>query len=330
MALLPFAPPPEIGEALSSWIARLAAFNFVSTAEFWAWLGYHPDNDIDPQPGFFQRLAEISGTPARSFSRKFALSGPREATLAQSFPSGIRGGACAQCCWEGLTTNRSHFTHKVATAAFRVTCPIHRRRLISLAGCTVELRDGYVCFAQGKPPVPLGENGKYLPKPGKLILQMEDALTRVVRGKSPGVGWRTDDPTIFSACVTSLIDVVLWRGLKGTFAAGFDDINYGGGAIYFIRADSQSTGHLTLTEQNPATRLHVVSALATLLVDPASQLRITTAENSFRLATDGDPFTNLADSLRSAQISVLAERLKTWPQCIARPMVSGILDTHGL
>lgn len=270
------------------------------------------------------------GQGAKSLATKFALSGPREALLAQSIPSGIRGGACPQCCFEGLNSNRSHFTHKVATTAFRVTCPIHRRRLISLAGCTTELRDGFVRFARGQPPKPFGESGKYLPKPGKLILQLEDTFMRVVRGKSPGAGWRTDDPTIFSACVTSLIDVVLWRGLKGTFAAGFDDVNCGGGAIYFIRADLQPRGHLALIEQNPATRLHVVSAIATLLADPAGQLRLTTAEDPFRLDGDGDPFTNLADSLRSEQIPLLADRLKTWPQCITRPMIAGILATHGL
>ncbi|HWU61509.1 MAG TPA: hypothetical protein VN112_05730 [Ensifer sp.] len=158
---------------------------------------------------------------------------------------------------------------------------------------------------------------------------MEDALVRVARGKSPGAGWRTSDPAIFATSVTCLIDVVLWRGLKGTFAASFDDINRGGGTSFFLRASSQPKGCLILTEQTPATRLHVVSAVAALMAEPGNHYRVTTLGDPFRLDDDGDPFSNLAESLRSEQMGELVERLKMWPRCIARPMMASILLVHG-
>lgn len=329
MALLPFAPPPEIGEALSSWIARLAAFNFVSTADLWAWLGFHPDNDIAPQPGFFKCLEEVSHIAARTLGRKFASPGPKAVFVARAVPNGIRGGACPQCCFEAQNANRSHFIYKAATGAFRVTCPVHRRRLVSLTGYALELRNEHSYFVRGPPPITLGEDGKYPTPPGKLILRMEDALARVMRRHAPGPGWRTDDPEVFSTCVTCLIDVVLWRGLKSSFAANFDDINRGGGTSFYLRANPQPKGYLSLIEQTPATRLHVVSAIASLMAEPDNPYRVTTTGDPFRLDDDDDdPFSKLAESLRSEQIGVLVERLKTWPLCIAQPMIAGIRETR--
>lgn len=330
MAQLPFAPPPEDGEGLSSWISRLAAFNFVSTEEFWTWLGFSPDNDVAPRPGFFQHLADVSGVPVRSFGRKFGLLGHKGQFVARALPNGIRGGACPQCGFEALAANRSQFTHKMAASVFRVTCPIHRRRLVSLAGYAVQLRGKNCRFVQDRLSIALGEEGKYPAQPGKLVLRMEDALARAARKRALGPGWRTSDPEVFSACINCLIDVVLWRGLKSSFAASFDDINRGGGTSFFLQADPQLKGHQTLIGQTPATRLHVVSALAALMAEPGNRYSVTTPDDPFRLDTDGAPFSNLAESLRSEQISVLAECLKVWPQCIAQPMISGILETRGV
>ena len=60
---LPFAPRPHPGEALSSWIARLAAHNFVDPETFWAWLTGEQADDLKPSAATIQSLSDVSGVP---------------------------------------------------------------------------------------------------------------------------------------------------------------------------------------------------------------------------------------------------------------------------
>jgi len=318
MVPLPYAPRPEQGEALASWIARLAACNYVSTDEFWTWLGFEPEIDLMPSRILFRRLSDISGIQALSLSARFTAKIPKENAVQRSMPTGVRGGACPQCCYIRHRDGLSHFTHEAAISSFRVTCPVHKRRLVALEGYGVELAGSVTRFSQ-RPGGALGELGRYASSPGRLELKMESALSRVVRGQSPGGGWRTNDRNVFAACVDCLVDVVLWRGPEGTFASTFDDTKRGGTGTFYITPSREPVGVEVFQRLPAPTKLNTISGLAALMADPKVPPRPGSRTMRFRVDFRGDPIASLVRSLHWSQNDLLLQRLQDWPECIAAP-----------
>lgn len=68
MTRWPLHPAPLVGEALSSWLRRVAEHNGVDVPDLLADLGFAPgaeaDVDLVPPPGFVDRVAQRTGVPA--------------------------------------------------------------------------------------------------------------------------------------------------------------------------------------------------------------------------------------------------------------------------
>lgn len=64
----PLHPAPLMGEALSSWLRRIAEHNGVDVPDLLADLGFAPDAEVDvdlvPPPGFVDRVAQRTGVSA--------------------------------------------------------------------------------------------------------------------------------------------------------------------------------------------------------------------------------------------------------------------------
>lgn len=324
MVPLPYAPRPAQGEALASWIARLAACNFISTDEFWAWLGFEPEIDLLPSRMLFRRLSDVAGIRALSLSARFAAKVPKENAVQRSMPSGVRGGACPECCFIRQRDGLSHFTYGAAMSSFRVTCPVHKQRLVGLEGYGVELAGSITQFSR-RPGVSLGELGRYAPSPGNLELRMERALTRVARGQAPGSGWRTNDRNVFLACIDCLVDIVLWRGPEGTFASTFDDTKRGGSGTFYITPGQEPVGVDVFQRLLAPTKLNTISGLAALMEDPTILPWPRSRTTRFRVDFRGDPIASLVRSLHWSQNDLLLQRMRDWPECISTPFQAAII-----
>jgi hypothetical protein len=92
MPPLPFAPRPLAGEGLSSWVARLAAHNFVTPADLWADLGSDDVVDLALDDGLLERLSTRTRLDAHELRSCFAPGLAAAAPLALSQPWAIRGG----------------------------------------------------------------------------------------------------------------------------------------------------------------------------------------------------------------------------------------------
>lgn len=232
---LPFAPRPYAGEAFSSWVARLAAHNFVDTQTFWAWLTEGPVDDLNPSTEVVRRLSEVSGVSNAEIT---SLAEPlyrvrRSHVLDASPTTGLRGAACAACLVENEDAEEDHWLPDFAVSIWTVTCPRHARHLLDLRGCGWQFDGAKLRLGHG---LRFGSGGRLRAAtlPSKLLTICEAAFRRVGVGQSPESGWRTRTAGEFLKCIDALAAPVCWRSGTGgaSFARQFDEAGSFGGLSF--------------------------------------------------------------------------------------------------
>ena len=213
---LPFAPHPHPGEALSSWVARLAAHNFVDIETFWAWLTGEQADDVKPSAATIQSLSEVSGVP-RADIEKMARPlrrAPPSHLLQLSSATGLRGGACATCLVEADAAGRDHGLPTLAASIWTVTCPRHGERLFDLRSFNWRLDRGRLRLSHGVDHG-VGAGPRTSSYASELLRACEAAFIRAFMGQPAGSVWRTRKPREFLACVEALAAPVFWRAGAG-------------------------------------------------------------------------------------------------------------------
>lgn len=319
MPSLPFAPRPLAGEGLSSWVARLAAHNFITAADFWSGLGCDAPQDFAPSHGLFDQLSESTRLGANELRRFFA---PAPATiaapLALSRPGFIRGAACPACCRDAADKGGDHFVSASSSSLWRVSCPEHRVRLAGLDGYGLILQDGAARFAHEGSRISIGATG-LTGRPAEFTLAFEDAVMRALSGQPPGSDWLPRTPATFLASATALIEVVLRRPRSTiTFAHQFDEIR-NGSATFSIGSNDQRHGTALLADQGPRDRMNVYAAVATLLARPHARSHPFATLMRWNDQNSPNPFAYAFDEFDDRLRAVVAGRLKAWPDCIATP-----------
>ncbi len=317
MPSLPFAPRPMAGEGLSSWVARRAANNFVTAADFWSGLGCDDPQDLAPPDGLFDQLAEATRLDANELRRFFA---PDLATIAAplvlSRPAFIRGAACPACCRDAADRGGDHFVSASSASLWRVSCPEHRVRLAGLDGYGPILQDGAARFAHEGSRVSIGAP-RLAGRPAEFTLAFEDAVIRALSGQPPGSEWLPRTPATFLASATALIEVVLRRpGSTTTFAHQFDEIR-NGSATFSIGSNDRRHGTALLADQGPRYRTNVYAAVATLLARPHARSHPFATLMRWNDPNSPDSFAYAFDEFDDRLGAVLTGRLEAWPDCIA-------------
>ncbi|WP_235524841.1 TniQ family protein [Caulobacter sp. Root1455] len=316
---MPFAPRPMAGEGLSSWVARLAAHNFVTAADFWSGLGCDDPQDLAPPDGLFDQLSESTRLNANELRRFFA---PDPATiaapLALSRPAFIRGAACPACCRDAADRVGDHFVSASSASSWRFSCPKHRVRLAGLDGYGLVLQDGAARFVHEGSRTSIGAT-HFAGRPAEFTLAFEDALMRALSGQPPGPQWLPRTPATFLVSATALIEVVLWRpGSTTTFAHQFDEIR-NGSATFSIGASDRRHGTALLADQGPRDRMNVYAAVATLLAWPQARSHPFSTVMRWNDPHSPGPFVYAFDELDDRLRAILTDRLQAWPGCIATP-----------
>lgn len=327
---LPFAPRPYAGEALSSWVARLAAHNFVDAETFWSWLADAPVDDLNPSTEVVHRLSEVSGVTHDEIK---TLAEPlhlvRYGTILNALPTtGLRGAACAACLVENEDAGEDHWLPGFAASIWTVTCPRHARHLLDLRGFGWQFDGAKLRLGQG---LRLGGGGRVrtAPPPSKLLTICEAAFRRVANGRSPGSAWRTRNTSEFLGCIKALAAPVCWRAGAGgvSFSRHFDEAgNYG--RLSFYVSEPHSNGVISaLAGEHVRTRASIVAAIGFLLFRPDA-LTALAREQPLPFDLRADAFSNLVEFLNPAQRDRLIQCTSSLPDCVREPLRAAISEAH--
>lgn len=327
---LPFAPRPYAGEALSSWVARLAAHNFVDAETFWAWLGEGPVDDLKPSAEVVHRLSEVSGV---SHAEIKTLAGPlhrarRDYILNVLPTTGLRGAACAACLVENEEAGEDHWLPGFAASIWTVTCPRHARHLLDLRGFGWQFDGAKLRLGYG---LRLGSGG--LPRaaktPSKLLTICEAAFRRVAVGRSPGFAWRTRNAGEFRECIKALAAPICWRSGTGgaSFARQFDEAGSFGGLSFYISEPYSDRVFAALAGEHVRTRASVVAAIGHLLLKPDA-LTALSREQTLPVDLCANTFSKLVEFLNPAQRDRLVQCSIGLPDCVRQPLHAAIGEAH--
>jgi hypothetical protein len=324
MPTLPFAPRPLAGEGLSSWVARLAAHNFVTPADFWANLGCDDVLDTTLPDDLVDRLSARTCLDAGDLRRSFAPDpASAAAPLAVTWPSGIRGAACPACCRAAAEKGGDHCVSAASAGLWRVSCPEHRIRLAWLDGYRLVAQDGGARFCRERSTIGIGATG-LTARPAELSLTFEDTIMGALSGQPPGPDWLPRTPASFLASAAALIEVVLWRRTNPfAFAHEFDEIRNGSETLS-VGPDDRRRGAELLADQGPRNRMNVCAALATLLARPAARTHPFAILMGWNRSDSAGPFAYLFGEFDDQLRTAVAGRLEAWPDCIATPARRGL------
>lgn len=314
---LPFAPRPLVGEGLSSWVARLAAHNFVTSASFRGWLDFDEDDDLAPGDSLIARLAAVTRLEAADLRRQFGAGRfASAAPLAVSRPTGIRGAACPVCCRNAAHAGNDHFVSAACASLWRVSCPEHRVLLADLDGYHLVQRGDRRVFVREQANIGFGVATPS--RPAELVLAFEDTMTGVLQGLPPGPAWRARTAASFLASATALLELVLWRRSgQVPFSHEFDEHRVRGGGVISMSADGRRSVLDILAEQAPRNRMNAFAAVATLLARPAACNHPLAVDLHWNRNGGAGAFDYLIEHFDNAQRAVAARRLESWPDCIA-------------
>lgn len=327
---LPFAPRPYAGEALSSWVARLAAHNFVDAETFWAWLGEGPVDDLNPSTEVVRRLSEVSGVSHADIK---TLAGPlhrvRRDHILNALPTtGLRGAACAACLVENEDAKEDHWLTGFAASIWTVTCPRHERHLLDLRGFDWQFDGAKLRLGQGQR---LGGGGRLraATPPSKLLTICGAAFRRVSIGRSPGSAWRIGNAADFLKCIDALAAPVCWRSGTGfaSFARHFDEAGSRGCESFYISEPFSEGVLAALAGEHVRTRASVMAAIGHLLLKPDA-LTALAREQPLPFDLRANAFSNLVEFLNPAQRARLTQGSSGLPDCVREPLRAAISEAH--
>lgn len=325
---LPFAPRPHPGEALSSWVARLAAHNFVDIETFWAWLTGEQVDDVKPSAATIQSLSEVSGVPLADIEKmaRRLRRAPPSHLLQLSSATGLRGGACATCLVEADAAGRDHGLPTLAASIWTVTCPRHGERLFDLRSFNWRLDRGRLRLSHGVDHG-VGAGPRTSSYASELLRACEAAFIRAFMGQPAGSVWRTRKPREFLACVEALAAPVFWRAGAGgpSLARYFDEVAGYGRLSFYVNEGGDDDVLIALAGEDVRTRASAVTAIGYLLLKSDA---LATLARSEPLAVEPRPdaFGALVNHFNPGQQARLADRARDWPDCIARPLRAAIGD----
>lgn len=325
---LPFAPRPHAGEALSSWIARLAAHNFVDTDTFWAWVTDEQADDLKPSAATIQSLSDVSGV-RRDDIEKMARPlrrAPRSHLLQLSSGTGLRGGACATCLAKADASGRDHGLPTLAASIWTVTCPHHGERLFDLRSFNWQLDGGRLRLSHGTDRN-TGARPRSSQYASKLLRVCEAAFTRALLGLPVGSAWRTRKPREFLACVEALTAPVFWRAGAGgpSLARYFDEVAGYGRLSFYVNERADDGVLADLAGEDVRTRASAVTAIGYLLLTSDALATLARSE-PLAVKPHPDAFGALVNHFNPGQQARLVDRARDWPDCIARPLRAAIGD----
>lgn len=317
---LAFAPRPLPGEGMSSWVARLAAHNFVTPENFWRWLGRDDVQDLGPATSLISQLASAARLPVEDLRERFGPnSGSVMDPLAVTRPISIRGAVCRICCRAANEQGRDHAVSGVSASLWRFTCPEHRVRLTGLDGFRLTLEHGRACFSTETSTIGLGAAGG-VARPAGLALAFEDTVTAALNNRPPGSPWLPRTAAGFLACVNALIDVVLWRrGPDVSFAHEFDEIRIRRSETVAISSSDERRGVEILASASPRDRMNVFAAIGALLTPASARNHPMATQMGWDRPGGPDLFDYFVEEFLPAQRAIIAARLPGWPECIATP-----------
>lgn len=319
MRPLPFAPRPLAGEGLSSWVARLAAHNFVTPADLWADLGSDDVVDLALDDDLLERLSARTRLDVHELRACFAPGLAAAAPLALSQPWAIRGAACPACCGDAASADGDHFVLAASATVWRVTCPEHRIRLVGLDGYVLVLQAGGTRFVREGASFVLGATA-LTRRPDAATLAFEDAILGALGGGQPGPKWLPRTAESFLTSVVALIEIVLWRTAGGyPFAHRFDEFAMNASPAASVEPETHRRGAGLLSDLAPRHRLNVCAALATLLARPGARRHAVAQLMNWDHPDRPGPFASMFGEFDNRLRAIAARRLEAWPDCIATP-----------
>jgi len=319
MLPLPFAPRPLAGEGLSSWVARLAAHNFVTPADLWADLGSDDVVDLALDDGLLKRLSARTRLDVRELGSCFAPGLAAAAPLALSQPWAIRGAACPACCRAAADAGGDHFVSAASANVWRVSCPEHRIRLVGLDGYALVLQPGGARFVREGTNIVLGATA-LTSCPDPATLGFEDTMMGVLSGRQPGPEWLPPSAATFLASAAALVEVVLWRTAGGyPFAHRFDEVSTNGSPAASVEPETRRRWAGLLADLPPRHRLNVCAALATLLARPGARSHAVAQLMDWDDPDLPGPFAFMFGEFDNRLRAIAAWRVEAWPDCIATP-----------
>ena len=324
---LPFAPRPHDGEALSSWVASLAAHNFVDAPTFAGWLTGKNADEVRPSGAVVRRLAEVSGLDRQDIADldRQLRRAPAGHVLRTSLTTGLRGGACTACLEEADRAGCDQWLPVIAASIWTVTCKRHGSRLLELRGFSWRLDQGRLRLHHGwdDGQVRLRSSAR----PSGFLTICQAAFTRALLGRSPGRLWRTRDPRQFLSCAEALLAPVFWRAGAGgfSFARLFDEIEGYGRHSFYVNETSDGDVLAELAGEDVRTRASAVTAIGYLLLT-SDALATSGWSRSLPIDATSNPFTSLLKHLNVRQHASLLERARDWPDCIARPLYAAAAE----
>lgn len=326
MRPFPFAPRPLAGEGLSSWVARLAAHNFVTPADLWADLGSDDVVDLALDGSLLEQLSARTRLDMHELASCFAPGLAAAAPLALSQPWAIRGAACPACCRDAADADRDHSVSAATATVWRVSCPEHRIRLVGLDGYALALQSGAARFVREGTNLVLGATA-LTSRPDAAALAFEDTMIGALSNRQPGPEWLPSSAAAFLESAAALIEVVLWRTAGGyPFAHRFDEISTNGSPAASVEPATRRRGAGLLADLAPRHRLNVCAALATLLAQPGARSHAVAQLMDWDDPDLPGPFAFMFGEFDIRLRAIAARRIEAWPECIATPASLALLQ----
>lgn len=324
---LPFAPRPYEDEALSSWVSRLAAHNFVDAPTFVGWLTGEDLHEVRFSQAVQRRLAEVSGLTRQDIANldRPLRHAPAGHLLRSSMTTGLRGGACTDCLEEADRAGRDHWLSAMATSIWTVTCERHSGRLLELRGFRWRSYQGGLRLHHRSDDGQVRLRASA--RPSGFLTICQAAFTRALQGRSPGRLWRTRNPREFLRCAEALLAPVFWRAGAGgfSFARFFDEIEGYGRHSFYVNEGNDGGTLAELAGEDVRTRATAVTAIGYLLLTSDALAR-SDLSRSLPIDAHSNSFTSLLDHLNGRQIASLRESARGWPDCIAHPLYAAAAE----
>jgi hypothetical protein len=223
------------------------------------------------------------------------------------------------CCRGTAETGGDHFV-SAASSLWRISCPAHRVRLAGLEGYRVTLQDQRARFIREGSRIPLGLTGAS--RPSDIALAFEDAATLALSNRPPGPAWRARTAASFVASAIILMELVLWRPSgEVPFAHEFEEHRTKGRGVLSVDAVPARRSVLgLLADQGVRDRLNVFTAVAALLARPEACAHPLAAQLGWNRRGGRSAFDTLIAPFDRFQRATVAQRLGSWPACIATPV----------
>lgn len=145
------APPQQPGEAVSSWLARVAQASLLTTKEISRELGQGLSDLDRGNPAGIPLAAKMLGCPPNQLTESI-LADLRVAPLPSGPEPPRSWSVCVRCLQQDLGEGRPPYLRALWTHPLATVCHVHRRHLVGYDASPVKIVDDTTFFGASRPP----------------------------------------------------------------------------------------------------------------------------------------------------------------------------------